>query len=90
MWGIIGDATAGGWSSDQNMTWNATNKVFTSTINLVVGALKFRANDDWAINYGGADLNALTSGGANIAIATAGNYTITFDPWALKATITKN
>jgi starch-binding outer membrane protein SusE/F len=89
-WGVIGDATADGWNSDQNMTWDATNKVFKVTIDLVVGYIKFRANDDWAINYGGSDLNALTAGGANISIATAGNYTITFDPWGLKATITKN
>jgi starch-binding outer membrane protein SusE/F len=89
MWGVIGDATPGGWNSDQNMTWNPTTKVFTITVNLVVGAFKFRANDAWDINYGG-DINALTAGGANISITAAGNYTITFDPWALKATVTKN
>jgi starch-binding outer membrane protein SusE/F len=88
-WGVIGDATADGWNSDQNMTWDATNKVFTATLDLVVGAIKFRANDAWDLNYGGV-LTALTAGGANIAIATAGNYTITFDPWGLKATVTQN
>ena len=88
-WGLIGDATPGSWSTDQNMTWDATNKVFRVTVDLVVGAIKFRANDAWDLNYGG-DINALTPGGANISIATAGNYTITFDPWGLKATITKN
>ena len=88
-WGIIGDATAGGWTSDQNMTWDATSQVFKATIPLTVGKIKFRANDDWAVNYGG-DINALTSGGADIAVAAAGNYTITFDPWGLKATVTKN
>jgi len=89
-WGVIGDATADGWNSDQNMTWDATNKVFSATLDLIVGAIKFRANDAWDINYGGTDLNALEAGGANIAIATAGNYTITFDPWGHKATITRN
>ncbi len=88
-WGIIGDATAGGWGSDQNMTWDSTLKVFKATIPLSVGSFKFRANDGWDINYGG-NLDALTPGGANIAVATAGNYTITFDPWSLKATYTKN
>jgi hypothetical protein len=88
-WGLIGDAT-GSWGSDQNMAWDATNKVFTVTLDLVVGAIKFRANDGWDINYGGTDLNALTPGGDNIAIATAGNYTVTFDPWMHKATVTKN
>ncbi|NVO21216.1 MAG: SusF/SusE family outer membrane protein [Bacteroidetes bacterium] len=77
-WGIIGDATAGGWSDDQNMTWDATNQVLTATIPLTVGAIKFRANDDWAVNYGGP-LTALTQGGDNIPIAEAGTYVITLD-----------
>jgi hypothetical protein len=88
-WGVIGDATADTWNSDQNMTWDATNKVFTVTLDLVVGAIKFRANDAWDLNLGG-DINALTSGGANISVTAAGNYTITLDPWGLKATVTKN
>jgi hypothetical protein len=88
-WGIIGSATADGWSSDQNMAWDGVNGVFKATIDLVVGEMKFRANDDWGVNFGG-DLNALTQDGANIAIAEAGNYTITLNPWAKVATITKN
>jgi starch-binding outer membrane protein SusE/F len=88
-WGVIGDATPGGWGADTNMNWDTVNQVFKVTCNLTVGNFKFRANDDWAINYGG-DLNALTPGGADIAIATAGNYTITFDLATLKATVTKN
>lgn len=88
-WGIIGDATAGGWDNDQDMVWDAGNGVFTITADLAAGSFKFRANDAWTLNYGGS-LDALTAGGDNIAVATAGNYTITFDPWALKATVTKN
>lgn len=87
-WGIIGDAT-GSWDTDKNMTWDATAKVFKLTTDLVVGEIKFRANDAWTVNLGGA-LDALTDGGDNIAIATAGNYTITLDPWLKKATLTKN
>jgi starch-binding outer membrane protein SusE/F len=88
-WGVIGDATPGGWDSDQNLTWDASAKAFKITLNLTVGSFKFRANDDWAINYGG-NLDALSPGGDNIPVASAGSYTITFDPWALKATVTKN
>lgn len=90
-WGLIGDAIAvTEWNSDQNMTWDAAKKVFTITLDLKSsGAFKFRANDDWAVNYGGS-LGALTPGGDNLTIATSGNYTVTFDPWALKATVTKN
>lgn len=88
-WGVIGDATPDGWNSDQNMSWDAANKVLTITLDLKVGSFKFRANDDWALNYGGS-LDALSGGGDNIAVAAAGNYTLTFDPVALKATVTKN
>jgi hypothetical protein len=74
-WGLIGSATPGGWDADQNMTWDAANKALTITVDLVVGEIKFRANDDWAINLGG-DQAALTQGGDNIPITVAGNYTI--------------
>ncbi len=89
-WGVIGDATPDGWNSDQNMTWDPVNQVLKVTLNMVVGAFKFRANDAWDINYGGANLNALTPGGDNIPITVAGNYTITFDPWTHAATLTMN
>lgn len=88
-WGLIGDATPGGWDNDTNMTWDADNGVFTATLDLVAGTFKFRANDGWDVNYGG-DINALSAGGDNIAVAEDGNYTITFDPWGLTATVTKN
>ena len=88
-WGLIGDAQ-GSWSDDTDMTWDAVNGVFTVTLDLVSsGSFKFRANDDWAVNYGG-DLNALNAGGDNVTIESDGNYTVTFDPWGLKATVTKN
>lgn len=88
-WGVIGDATPGGWDNDTNMTWDATNKVFKVTLNLTAKSFKFRANDAWAINVGG-DLNALVLDGGNISIASDGSYTITLNPWTLKATVTKN
>jgi len=91
-WGLIGDATPGGWSTDTPMTWDPVNNVFTATVALTTAngaSFKFRANSAWTLNYGGA-LNALTSGGANISVATAGNYTVTFDPWKLIGTATKN
>ena len=88
-WGVIGSATPGAWDSDTNMTWDATNKVFTVTLSLTAGEFKFRANDGWDVNYGG-DITALAAGGGNIAVSVAGSYTITFDPWGLKATVTKN
>jgi hypothetical protein len=79
-WSIIGDATAGGWSTDTQMTYTVATKLWTVTTNLTAGGLKFRANNDWAINMG--DNNGdkkLQYGGSNIAIGAAGNYTITLD-----------
>ncbi|WP_167610972.1 RagB/SusD family nutrient uptake outer membrane protein [Maribellus sediminis] len=77
-WGIIGSATAGGWDSDQNMEFDAASKTWVAEIDLAAGEIKFRANDDWGINYGddGAD-GVLEAGAANIAIAEGGSYKIT-------------
>jgi hypothetical protein len=88
-WGVIGDATPGGWNDDTNMTWDAVNGVFKVTLNLTANTFKFRANDDWGYNFGGS-LTALTEGGDNIAVSEAGNYTITLNPWSRVATMTKN
>lgn len=72
--GLIGSATAGGWDSSTPMEWDAAAKCWTITTMLTDGEFKFRANDDWAINWGGEPTN-LTMDGANIP-ATAGTYTI--------------
>ncbi|MCD6332784.1 MAG: SusE domain-containing protein, partial [Bacteroidales bacterium] len=79
-WGLIGSATPGGWDSDQDMDWDAENSVLTITLDLVAGDIKFRANDDWAINLGDNDTNkSLEYEGDNIPVAENGNYTITLD-----------
>ncbi|MDX2247261.1 MAG: SusE domain-containing protein [Bacteroidia bacterium] len=76
-WGLIGSATPGGWDSDQDMTYDAATGYLTITLDLIVGDIKFRANDDWAINMGDNDGNkSLEYDGSNIAITEAGNYTI--------------
>jgi hypothetical protein len=79
-WGVIGDATAGGWDSDQNMEFDPATGLWTARLDLVAGTLKFRANDDWAINYGdtGAD-GILVQDGDNIVIEQDGTYNITLD-----------
>jgi hypothetical protein len=79
-WGLIGSATPGGWGSDQDLTYNSTDDIWTITVDLIVGEMKFRANDGWDINFGddGGD-KKLEYNGANIAVAVAGNYTITLD-----------
>jgi hypothetical protein len=75
MIGLVGSATPNGWDSpDQKMDYDAKTGTWRITINLVDGEIKFRLNDGWAWNLGGAP-NSLTVGGSNIAV-TAGNYTI--------------
>ena len=77
MIGLVGSATPNGWNSpDQKMDYDAQSGTWHITIDLIVGEVKFRKNDGWAWNLGGTNDN-LTQGGANIAIAEAGNYTIT-------------
>ena len=85
--GIIGSASPNGWDSDVDMTYvpyNAETKELgyweTKDITLTAGEIKFRANDDWAINWGG-DVNALTQGGGNISV-DAGTYDIKLYAWA--------
>lgn len=85
--GIIGSASPNGWDSDVDMTYvpyNAETKALgyweAKDITLASGEIKFRANDDWAINWGG-DVNALTQGGGNIAVEE-GTYDIKLYPWA--------
>ena len=73
-WGIIGDATAGGWDSDQNMTWDSDKKCWTATLTLTDGTMKFRANGGWDINVGGK-IDDLSFGGDNMTVQ-AGTYDI--------------
>lgn len=78
-WGVIGSATPGGWGTDTDMTWDPVTKSMTVTLNLVAGDMKFRANDDWAINLGGTPA-ALVQDGPNISITEAGSYTVRLFP----------
>ena len=85
--GIIGSASPKGWGSDVDMTYvpyNAETKELgyweIKDVTFTSGEIKFRANDDWAINWGG-DVNALTQGGDNISV-DAGTYDIKLYAWA--------
>ncbi len=90
--GVVGSAAPNGWDApDSKMSYDVENNVWTLTVDLIVGAIKFRLNDDWGWNLGG-DINDLSQGGADILIDEAGNYTIALDisesPYT--CTITKN
>ncbi len=84
-WGLIGNATPTGWDSDTDMVYDAATRTLKLTIDLTQqdapdNGIKFRADDDWALNLGdsGAD-GTMEEGGENIGVPAAGNYTVTLD-----------
>ena len=72
--GVIGDATPTGWDADTDMQFNPEKQRFYVDLTLIDGKIKFRADDAWDVNWGGAE-GALSAGGADIAV-TAGDYRI--------------
>ena len=80
---LTGDGI-GGWGNDTNLTQSGTDpNVYTGTVNLTVGSIKFRHTGDWGINWGGpaGDNDPANypsawgkGGGGNIRINTAGSY----------------
>ncbi|MCR4995140.1 MAG: SusF/SusE family outer membrane protein [Bacteroidales bacterium] len=71
--GIIGNG--GDWNNDIEMTYNENLKCWEARTALAGGEFKFRANHDWAINWGGSFDN-LTQGGSNLSVAEAGDYVV--------------
>jgi starch-binding outer membrane protein SusE/F len=86
-WGVIGDATPTGWDKDTDMTYDAASKTWNIKIDLIGGKnLKFRANDDWAINYGDGAKDGSTNpdgfldfDAKDIKIIDSGNYSISLN-----------
>ena len=79
--GVIGDATANGWDSDQDMTWNAEYGYwYIENLTLTDGKIKFRGNDNWNgdLDLGGSP-NELWIGGGDIPVE-AGTYDIKLFP----------
>ena len=75
--GVIGGFN--GWSESLPLT-SEDGLFWTGTITLNEGdEYKFRCNNDWAINLGGADEYNLVPDGANLKAPAAGTYTITLD-----------
>ena len=76
-WGVLGDATSGGWNDDTDFAWDETKGGLTVTLDLSAGEIKFRANDADDLNFGDNFTNGtLEFDGDNIPITEAGNYTI--------------
>ena len=80
--GIIGSATPTGWDSDTDMVPDPDSAgIWSIVMNLTEGAVKFRQDNDWAVNWGS---NTFPSGvgtqdGPDIPIPAAGEFTITFN-----------
>lgn len=100
-WGVVGTSTVGGWDVDTDMVYDHTASEWSFTGALVPGALKFRLNDGWAINYGpvGEFSGNQPDGTVNLdasgahSIIQAGTYKVTFklnpDPATARYTVLK-
>lgn len=77
--GIIGNATPGGWDNETAMT-QVNDSIWTIDITLVQGEAKFRANNNWDVNWGARDFpeGVGVQNGPNIPIF-AGDYSVTFN-----------
>ena len=85
--GIVGSASPNGWDTDEKMTYVPYNTETkepgyweVKDIILTSGVIKFRADGDWAINWGGTP-DALTQGGADMNVEE-GTYDIKLYAWA--------
>jgi hypothetical protein len=79
--GIIGPATDGGWDSDTDLIPNPNNPyLFSATLTLSDGEAKFRADNDWANNWGASTFpdGLGIKNGPNIPV-TAAKYVVKFN-----------
>ncbi len=78
-WGLIGNATPGGWDADTDMVYNQQNGLLELTVELLDGEIKFRANDGWDLNYGDTGTDGVADNGGDNIVVTAGKYYIALD-----------
>lgn len=79
--GIIGDATPGGWDNDTDLERSPfDSSQWSLRLVLTDGEAKFRADNDWAVNWGAPDFptGVATREGVNIPI-TGGEYIVNFN-----------
>jgi hypothetical protein len=78
-WGVVGSGYNdwGGAGPDGQFYTTEDADVYVAYVTLIDGEIKFRENNEWVNDFGGAN-GTLEAGGANIAV-TAGNYKITLD-----------
>lgn len=79
--GIIGDATPGGWDNDTDLTQDTDNvHLWSGMVTIKDGEAKFRAENDWADNWGNTTYPSGfgTGGGPNVPVK-AGTYFVWFN-----------
>lgn len=86
-WGVVGDATPGGWNGpDLPMYKTSTANQLVAYVTLAAGQIKFRRDNAWTMNLGSArpanpdptQNGPLLLNGSNIGV-TAGTYRILID-----------
>ncbi len=81
-WGVIGSATPGAWDASSALEYDVETMVWRGVVHLTAGGneFKFRANDEWDLNYGSTAANdTLDEGGSNIAVETEADYYFELD-----------
>ncbi len=88
IWGVVGSA-ANDWGARPDFPFYKTDvaDVLVAYVTLTDGEIKFRQNNDWAVNLGGSG-GTLKVGGDNIAVK-AGTYKITMNPTLLTYKVEK-
>lgn len=84
---IIGSATPGGWDEDTHLDRDSNDPdLWSATVELTEGELKFRAENDWAVNWGADTFPAGVAvlDGDNIEVDSAGTYIINFNTSTLE------
>ena len=75
--GVIGSFPDNNWGSDVlSLVYNTATGAWEGTVEIPAGVeFKFRANQDWGINWGG-DINDLAFDAGNISLGEGGTYFI--------------
>ncbi len=94
-WGIIGEATPGGWGADTDLIYNPDTKALEADMDLTPGAYKFRGNDDWGpFDLGTINEDGFLQNGGDLTFdGSAGNYHVVLDlsnPRRYTITFTQN
>ncbi len=78
--GVVGDAI-GSWDNDTKMTQVTPHVWVISEVELSAGKVKFRAEGNWDVNWGGSEIPFGTGkqGGDDIQIEKAGKYYLAFN-----------